>query len=147
MTMTTRLAAVAAAAYLATTAFSAAADLPTVEETYKDIEASYGVLPGFMKAYPKNGIAGAWAMTKGLEIEESSALDPKVKSLINIAVAAQIPCQYCIWLDTKFAKQMGATDEEIAAAVAQAGLTRHWSAVINGLQIDFNTFKAEFGGD
>jgi hypothetical protein len=39
------------------------------------------------------------------------------------------------------AKQAGATDEEIA----QAGLTRHWSAVPKGLQIDFETFKSEFG--
>ncbi|KJS08873.1 MAG: alkylhydroperoxidase [Hoeflea sp. BRH_c9] len=147
MTMTTRLAAVAAAALLSMTALAVAAELPTAEETYKEIEATYGVLPGFMKAYPKNGIAGAWAMTKGLEIDESSALDPKIKSLINIAVAAQIPCRYCVWLDTKFAKQMGATDDEIAAAVAQAGLTRNWSAILNGLQIDFDTFKAEFGGE
>lgn len=147
MSMTTRLAAVTAAALFSMTALAVAAELPTVEETYKEIEATYGVLPGFMKAYPKNAIAGAWAMTKGLEIDESSALDAKTKSLINIAVAAQIPCRYCVWLDTKFAKQMGATDDEIAAAVAQAGLTRNWSAILNGLQIDFATFKSEFGGD
>lgn len=147
MSMTTRLAAVTAAALFSMTALAVAAELPSVEKTYKEIEATYGVLPGFMKAYPKNAIAGAWAMTKGLEIDESSALDAKTKSLINIAVAAQIPCRYCVWLDTKFARQMGATDDEIAAAVAQAGLTRHWSAILNGLQIDFATFKSEFGGD
>jgi AhpD family alkylhydroperoxidase len=67
--------------------------------------------------------------------------------LINIAVAAQIPGRYCVWLDTKMAKQAGATDEEVAEAVVQAGLTRHWSTVLNGLQIDLETFQAEFGGD
>lgn len=116
------------------------------DATYKDIEATYGVLPTFMKVYPRQGIAGAWALTKSLEVEKG-ALDPKVKSLINIAVAAQIPCRYCIWLDTKMARDLGATDEEIAEAVAQAGLTRHWSAILNGMQVDFETFKAEFGGD
>ena len=35
----------------------------------------------------------------------------------------------------------------IPEAVAQAGLTRHWSAILNGLQIDFEAFKTEFGGD
>jgi AhpD family alkylhydroperoxidase len=118
---------------------------PTLEQTYKDIEATYGVLPEYMKVYPKQGIAGAWAMTKALEVEKG-ALDPKIKSLINIAVAAQIPCRYCVWLDTKFARDLGATDAEIAEAVAQAGLTRHWSAILNGMQIDFEAFKAEFGG-
>jgi AhpD family alkylhydroperoxidase len=116
------------------------------DATYKDIEATYGVLPTFMKVYPRQGISGAWALTKSLEVEKG-ALDPKVKSLINIAVAAQIPCRYCIWLDTKMAKDLGATEEEIAEAVAQAGLTRHWSAILNGMQVDFETFKAEFGGD
>lgn len=125
---------------------TAAQDKPTLEETYKDIESVYGVTPEFMKVYPKQGIAAAWALTKSLEVERG-ALDPKVKSLINVAVAAQIPCRYCIWLDSKFARELGATDAEIAEAVAQAGLTRHWSAILNGMQIDFESFKAEFGGD
>jgi len=46
-----------------------------------------------------------------------------------------------------FARELGATDAEIAEAVAHAGLTRHWSAILNGMQIDFESFKAEFGGD
>lgn len=140
------IAATLAAATLSFAAPAFAQTLPSVEETYKDIEATYGVLPGFMKIYPKQGIAGAWALTKSLEVEKG-ALDPKIKSLINIAVAAQIPCRYCVWLDTKMARDMGATDEEIAEAVAQAGLTRHWSAILNGMQVDFEGFKAEFGGD
>ncbi len=119
---------------------------PTLEQTYEDIKSVYGVTPQYMKVYPKQGIAAAWALTKALEVEPG-ALDPKIKSLINVAVAAQIPCRYCIWLDSKFARDMGATDAEIAEAVAQAGLTRHWSAILNGMQIDFEEFKAEFGGD
>ena len=126
--------------------FAGAQEAPSLENTYKDIEAVYGVVPEYMKVYPKQGIAAAWALTKALEVEEG-ALDPKIKSLINVAVAAQIPCRYCIWLDSKFARDMGATDAEIAEAVAQAGLTRHWSAILNGMQIDFEAFKAEFGGD
>ena len=123
-----------------------AQEKPSREETFQDIEAIYGVVPEYMKVYPEQGLAAAWELTKALEVEKG-ALDPKVKSLINIAVAAQIPCRYCVWLDTKFAREMGATDQEIAEAVAQAGLTRHWSAILNGMQIDFEAFKAEFGGD
>lgn len=147
MSLTKHLTALAIATTLAFAPGQAGAQEPaSPDATYKDIEATYGVLPTFMKVYPRQGIAGAWALTKSLEVEKG-ALDPKVKSLINIAVAAQIPCRYCIWLDTKMAKDLGATDEEIAEAVAQAGLTRHWSAILNGMQVDFETFKAEFGGD
>ncbi len=117
-----------------------------VEQTYREIESALGTVPGFMKAYPKSAIGGMWQVTKNFEMSDKTALDPKTKALIGIAVAAQIPCRYCIWLDTKTAKQLGASDAEIAEAVTQAAMTRHWSTVINGLQIDFETFKSEFGG-
>jgi AhpD family alkylhydroperoxidase len=119
----------------------------SAEAAYKDIEATLGTVPSHFKAYPKSAVAGAWGMTKGLLMGEGNALDPKVKSLIALAVAAQIPCQYCVWLETKFARQGGATDAEISEAIAQAAYVRHWSTVIQGSQIDFETFKAEFGGD
>ena len=41
---------------------------------------------------------------------------------------------------------MGATDEEIKEAVAQAAMVRHWSTVIHGAQIDLEEFKKEFQG-
>ena len=120
---------------------------PAADAAYKEIEAAFGVVPTHIKSYPQSAVAGAWAMTKGLLFDESNVLEPKVKALINLAVAAQIPCQYCIWLETKTAKGSGATDAEVAEAVAQAAYVRHWSTVINGMQIDFETFKTEFGGD
>lgn len=123
------------------------ANSPAVDTAYQEIEAAFGSVPSHIKGYPKSAIAGAWEMTKGLLSTEGNALEPKVKSLINLAVAAQIPCQYCIWLETKFAKAQGATDQEVSEAVAQAAYVRMWSTVINGLQIPMDTFKAEFGGD
>src|SRR5262249_38634803 len=59
------------------------------------------------------------------------------------AVAAQIPCQYCIYTHTEFAKLGGATDDEIKQALAAASLTRFWSTYLNGLQQDETSFKAE----
>ena len=43
------------------------------------------------------------------------------------------------------AKAAGATDEEIREAVAIAATERYWSTMLNGLQVDLATFKAEFG--
>ncbi|MBU4530320.1 MAG: carboxymuconolactone decarboxylase family protein [Hoeflea sp.] len=147
MKKTFAIATLAAATLMGAVSFASAQDLPSVEDTYKDIEATFGVVPGHFKSYPPTGVAGAWAMTKGLVVDPANKLEPKVKSLIGLAVAAQIPCQYCIWLETKFAKVAGATDEEVAEAVAQAAYVRHWSTYLNGMQVDFETFKTEFGGD
>lgn len=116
------------------------------EATYQDIARTYGFVPGFAKAYPKHAISGAWQMSKALEMGPDNKLDPKVKSLINLAVAAQIPCRYCIWIETEMAKKAGASKDEISEAVAQAAYVRHWSTVLNGMQIDFDQFKKEFAG-
>jgi AhpD family alkylhydroperoxidase len=115
-------------------------------ETYKEIEGMFGKVPEFVKKFPKAGIVGAWEETKSLEFSDKTALSPKVKSLISLAVAAQIPCEYCVYADTISAKNAGATDEEIAEAVGMAALTRHWSTVFHGLQIDLAQFKKDVGG-
>ena len=117
------------------------------EATLKDIEATFGSVPSFVKSIPKAALPGAWQEEKMLELSDDTALSPKVKALISLAVAAQIPCEYCIWSDTQAAKRAGASEEEIGEAVAMAALTRHWSTLFHGLQVDLPTFKQEMGGD
>lgn len=116
------------------------------DAVYKDIEQTFGSVPSFAKQVPVVALRGAWQELKELELSDKTALPPKVKALISLAVAAQIPCQYCIWADTNDLKRMGATDEEIGEAVAMAGLTRNWSTLFNGLQVDFDQFKKDLGG-
>jgi AhpD family alkylhydroperoxidase len=134
----------------ATTLFSASfasvsADEASYQAALKDIEATLGSVPTFFTQMPKAGFAGAWQQLKDLEFNERTALSPKVKALIELAVVAQIPCEYCIWADTAAAKAAGASDEEIREAVAVAATGRYWSTMLNGLQVDLPTFKQEFG--
>ena len=116
------------------------------EDVYKDIQNTLGAVPAFVKQFPTAILASAWQAEKDLELSDKTALSPKVKALISLAVAAQIPCTYCIWADTTAARQLGATDEEIGEAVAMAGLTRQYSTLFNGLQVDFEQFKKDVGG-
>ncbi|UCI21997.1 carboxymuconolactone decarboxylase family protein [Mesorhizobium sp. B2-1-8] len=117
------------------------------DATLKDIQSTMGGVPSFVKQFPKAGLPGAWAEVKAIELSDNTALSPKVKSLISLAVAAQIPCSYCIWSDTQAARKAGATDQEIQEAVAMSALTRHWSTIFNGMQVDFDTFKKEMAGE
>jgi AhpD family alkylhydroperoxidase len=137
--MSTLVVALASAA-----AFPATADPMTYDEAIADIEATVGFVPTFMLSMPKAGFAGAWQQLKELEFSGDTALSAKVKTLIELAVVSQIPCQYCIWADVEAAKALGATDEEIAEAVAVAATGRFWSTMLNGTQQNFDTFKAEF---
>ena len=109
--------------------------------TYRDIESTLGVVPGFFKMFPEEGIAGAWTEFKTVQLNPHSALSGKEKELIGLAVAAQVPCSYCIYFHTAAAKANGATDAEIREAVAMAAITRHWSTVLNGMQVDQAAFR------
>lgn len=113
-------------------------------DVYAEMEQMLGSVPGFFKAFPKAGIAGAWEEFKTIQLNPDTALSGKEKELIGLAVAAQIPCEYCVYAHTAAAKANGATEQEIQEAVAMAALTRHWSTVLNGSQIDFDTFQSEF---
>jgi AhpD family alkylhydroperoxidase len=122
--------------------------LPAINVTdapsaYRDIEATLGSVPGFMKQFPEAGIAGAWREFKTVQLNPQSAVPGKYKELIGLAVAAQIPCRYCVVFHTETARLNGATDAEIREAVAMAAVTRHWSTFLNGTMTDEGVFKHE----
>jgi AhpD family alkylhydroperoxidase len=96
-----------------------------------------------MKTVPDVAIGAAWMELKTLELNPKTALDGKTKELIGLAVAAQIPCKYCTYFHSQVSGLAGASDEDRKEAVALAAVTRHWSTVTNGLQIDFGEFKQE----
>ncbi|TPI14798.1 carboxymuconolactone decarboxylase family protein [Mesorhizobium sp. B4-1-3] len=110
---------------------------------YKDIQATLGTVPDMFKTLPDVAVAGAWAEIKGVQLNPNTALNGKTKELMGLAVASQIPCQYCIYFHTLAAKANGASDEEIKEAIAMAAIVRHWSTMLNGSQVDLATFKKQ----
>jgi len=118
------------------------APAPT-EGTLKDIKRTYGFVPTFMKSVPDEALPGAWDELTALQMSTDTALPVRTKELIAVAVAAQIPCRYCVYADTQFARAAGATDRELHEAIMMAAVTRHWSTVLNGMQIDPAAFDKE----
>jgi AhpD family alkylhydroperoxidase len=110
-----------------------------------DIQATLGFVPGFLKTVPDLALPGAWEEMKGLQLNPDTALSGKTKELIGLAVSAQIPCKYCIYAHTEFARLHGATDAEIAEAVIIGSLVRHWSTFLNGMLLDESKFRSEIG--
>lgn len=100
-------------------------------------------VPDYLKdTYPKHALKAAIDARKALAGEDAQ-LDSKTRALISIAVAAQVPCDYCVYIYHKKARAAGASDQEIREAVAAAAQLRHWSTVLNGMGYDFETFKKE----
>jgi AhpD family alkylhydroperoxidase len=124
---------------------SKTAPQPVVDapSAYSDIQRTLGIVPTFMRRFPEEGIVAAWSLSKSLELNPATSLDGKTKELIGLAVAAQIPCQYCIYFHTEAAKLNGATDAEIREAVAMAAMTRQVSTVLNGALVDETQFRKD----
>ena len=122
---------------------AASAENMSAQSTYQDIEKTLGMVPSFFKLFPETGIAGAWTEFKSVQLNPKTKLNGKTKELIGLAISAQIPCHYCIYFHTAAAKANGASDEEIREAVAMSAIVRHWSTVLNGMQVDLADFKRE----
>ena len=121
----------------------AAAEEPSPADAARaDIKATLGFVPEFLAKVPDNALPGAWAEMKGLQMNPNTALPPKIKELIGLAVAAQIPCEYCIYAHKKFCSLSGGTDAEMDEAIVMSALTRHWSTIIQGNQTWMKDFKA-----
>ncbi|MFO0746417.1 MAG: carboxymuconolactone decarboxylase family protein [Myxococcota bacterium] len=122
-----------------------AAPMPTDAASAKaDIRATLGFVPAFFEQFPADGLAGAWSEMKALQMSPATAIPPKYKELIGLAVAAQVPCHYCIAFHSTVAgKLLGASDAELREAVTMAAIVRHWSTVLNGMQIDRTAFRRE----
>lgn len=108
-----------------------------------EMQAMFGFVPDFITRFPADALPGAWRELRDVELSPGTNLPEKVKSLVSLAVAAQIPCHYCVVSDTAFARLAGATDQEIGEAVAMGGLVRHWSTLLNGLQVDEAGYKKD----
>lgn len=111
-----------------------------------EMKTMFGTVPTMFTNLPVHMRVSAWEWFKAAG-NPDAPIPPKYAQLIGLAVASQIPCQYCVYVHTKQAKMYGATDEEIRDAVEQAAFVRHWSTVENGIPpVDFESYKSEWDG-
>jgi AhpD family alkylhydroperoxidase len=96
---------------------------------------------------PAPSAAAAWQEYMAV-MNPKGALDDKTKQLIALGVAAQIPCEYCIYAHNiyahnKAARAAGASDAEIKEAISAAALVRKWSTELNGNMYDMTDFRKQ----
>jgi len=92
------------------------------ETILKDIEETFGIVPGFMKALPQEVLVHDWPLWKKYTLEQT-AIPGKYRELGGLAVAANIKCPYCQLMHTAMAQFHGATQEELAEEYYLASLT------------------------
>src|SRR5438045_44193 len=90
---------------------------PELSRTLDDIETTFGFIPDFVSFVSRQAIPGAWAAIKNVYFNPNTALDPKLKDLIGLAVASQIPCEKCTYFAQAGAEMNRATTSEQSEAV------------------------------
>ena len=125
--------------------------LPAVaqDQSAADIRAeaqeAFGAALPEIENYPDSMLPGAWGWMNDVE-DGKGALDMKTMQLIALAVAAQVPCQYCTHYHRAAAMSYGATEQELAEAAVIAGYVRHWSALLYGTGADLDAYKEMVDG-
>jgi AhpD family alkylhydroperoxidase len=110
----------------------------------KDAQQSFGFVPEFLRRFPAEALPGAWLSFRNVEMSSQTALPGKIKTLIGLAVSSQIPCKYCVISDTELAKLEGASEREIAEAVAMGSIARQYITLIEGLQVDEKAYRRDW---
>jgi AhpD family alkylhydroperoxidase len=130
---------------ISTTLVAQEAESDGWEKAQAEMKAMFGDVPVMFTKLPMHVRASAWEWFKAMS-NPDAAIPPKYGELIGLAVASQIPCHYCVYAHTTMAKMLGATDEEIEEAVSKGAEVRYWSTILNGNQVEFESFKKEWDG-
>jgi AhpD family alkylhydroperoxidase len=122
--------AVAAVSLLSLATF--AAEPSESQAALTEIKSTFGSVFAPFRVAPDEAIAPMWGELKSLEMSPNTSLTGKQKELIGLSVAAQIPCQYCTYVHTEFAKLNGASQRDLREAVGVAAIVRHWTTFVDG---------------
>ena len=113
------------------------------EETIKEIENTFGMVPGFMKNTPKDILPQMWPLFKKYQMGES-LIPQKYREMMMLAASAAVKCPYCQTYHREVSKMMwGASDEELDELAVIVGQTSFWSNVLHTQNYDLNTFVKE----
>ena len=120
-------------------------DTESWNKAQAEMKTMLGGVPVMFTKLPMQVRTKAWEWFKSMN-NPNTAIPSKYGELMGLAVAAQIPCEYCVYAHTAMAKMLGATDIEIEEAVMKGAEVRNWSTILNGNQVDFESFKKEWDG-
>lgn len=109
----------------------------------QEVTQTFGFVPSFVLTVPPEQARLFWSVLRDFQLSDKTELSGKVKELIGLGVASQIPCHYCIIFHTEAARLNGASEREIQEAIFMAGVTRMGSTILNGSQLDQATFDKE----
>ena len=113
------------------------------QETVKDIENTFGVVPDFVRNIPQDVMVQMWPLLKKYGLGQS-VIPQKYREMMALAAAAAMKCPYCQTFHKEAAKMYGASEEELSELSAIVAQTSFWSAILHTQNYDLNKFLQEF---
>ena len=113
-------------------------------EVEREIEETFGLVPEFLRRVPDYLLPLEWANMRDLQLSDQTAIPPKYKELIGLAVSGATRCRYCAYFHAEAARLFGATEDEVTETALIAKNTMGWSTYLNTLQFDYDAFVEEF---
>lgn len=111
-------------------------------DVHGEMKEMFGEVIGFVDLIPDQFIDAEWELMKKVQFGET-LIPNKYKELIGLAVSAATHCRFCTLFHTESAKLFGAGNDEIEEALHYTKLVIGWSTYINGMQVDYDEFKAQ----
>ena len=97
----------------------------------------------FNSVYPESILKSADAYFKAqMGLYKEGAIPEKEAHLVALGTSAATKCQYCIPFHIAQAKRLGATEDELKAAVQIAADVMRMSTMFYGNEFDLDEFKA-----
>jgi AhpD family alkylhydroperoxidase len=87
------------------------------------------IVPGFTAALARAPVTLA-THRKLLKALEQTPLSARCRAQIALAIAQQLRCEYCVWVQTCVAEGAGLTGEDIFLARAGTALDPHEAAIV-----------------
>src|SRR3989304_545212 len=112
------------------------------ETTLKDIEKTLGMVPGFMKAIPKDVLVQDWPLMKKYQLGETQ-IPAKYREFIGLAISANIKCPYCSLMHTAMATFNGATGKGPARMGLHACAITRCPGTAESPKSHYDTFAKE----
>jgi AhpD family alkylhydroperoxidase len=112
------------------------------QQTVREIENTFGSMPGFLKNAPQDVLIQMWPIMKKYELGES-VIPQKYREMMALATAAAMKCPYCQMFHKEVAKMYGASEEELNELAAIVAQTSFWSAILHTQNYDMNKFLQE----
>lgn len=106
-----------------------------VKQVYSDIKQRYQIdfVPNLFQSMAHNpkGLVNNWERIKHHE----DVLGMEMAHAVGLSIAAQSPCNYCMFFHGMILKQLGWSDEKIENLISWAAQSAGGSIYANGLQL------------